>query len=79
MFVYYLVTKERYFHKPTYDNLGKSLGAMRVHMQKRGVKKLALPKIGCGLDGLKWDNVKDLLESSFTGYPGGLEIKIYYQ
>lgn len=31
-FIYYLVTKDRSIHKPTYENLGRSLTAMRHHM-----------------------------------------------
>lgn len=26
-----------------------------------GVRKLAMPKIGCGLDRLQWSNVEDLV------------------
>ncbi|XP_025019031.1 O-acetyl-ADP-ribose deacetylase 1 isoform X3 [Python bivittatus] len=33
-YVYYLITKNKYFHKPTYDNLQKSLEAMKIHCLK---------------------------------------------
>lgn len=64
-FVYYLITKECYYNKPTYQTLHQSLEAMRNHVLLHDVKHLAMPKIGCGLDGLQWEKVKDLLEEVF--------------
>ena len=29
------------------------------------VKRLLMPRIGCGLDRLKWDKVKDILTNVF--------------
>ena len=50
--VFNLVTKQRYWHKPTYDNLRKSLMALKLHCMKLEIKKLAMPKIAAGLDRL---------------------------
>jgi len=60
-----LITKERYWQKPTYDDLEKSLLAMREHCVVNNVVNLAMPRIGCGLDGLNWNKVKNLLENVF--------------
>lgn len=64
-YIYYLITKEKYFDKPTYQTLHSSLEAMRNHALLNDVKSLAMPKIGCGLDGLQWPKVKGLLEEVF--------------
>lgn len=64
-FVYYLITKEHYYDKPTYQTLHQSLEAMRDHIMLNDVKVLAMPKIGCGLDGLQWPKVKDLIVEVF--------------
>jgi hypothetical protein len=45
-FVYYLVTKERYWNKPTYQTLTSSLEKMRDHAVNNGVKMICMPKIG---------------------------------
>jgi len=66
-FIYYLITKARFFHKPTYASLEQSLVCMRDHMQTHGVTQLAIPRIGCGLDGLKWDQVTAILQRIFKG------------
>ena len=64
-FIYYLVTKQRYFHKPTYNTLQASLLAMKEHCQQNSVTDVAMPKIGCGLDRLQWDHVSQMLKEIF--------------
>ncbi|KAK8407578.1 hypothetical protein O3P69_002264 [Scylla paramamosain] len=63
--IYYLVTKERYWHKPTYLSLRSSLEAMKKHALEHDVAAIAMPRIGCGLDGLVWDRVRDILTDIF--------------
>ena len=60
--VYNLVTKARYFHKPTYDTVKHSLCMMRDIYSP---EKIAMPKIGCGLDGLEWDKVREIIKDVF--------------
>lgn len=69
-FVYYLVTKRESNLKPTYYTLWKSLCKMRDHIKEHEVKKLAIPRIGCGLDRLEWDRVKAMLELLFKDVEG---------
>lgn len=64
-FVYYLVTKVKVNDKPTYDSLRSSLEAMKEHCKKHKVKQLAMPRIGCGLDLLKWEEVSVILIETF--------------
>ena len=47
-----LVTKERYWQKPTYVTLQKTLNDLKTQCEKYNIKKLAMPKIGCVLDRL---------------------------
>ncbi len=63
--VFNLVTKARCFHKPTYDSLYETLVDMREQLEELDVTKLAIPYIGCGLDRLRWDEVRDLIEDVF--------------
>lgn len=74
-FIYNLITKEKYFNKPTYQTMHSSLEAMRVHMEKNSVQKLAIPRIGCGLDGLIWKKVKDQLGEVFKDVD--IDITVY--
>lgn len=59
--VFNLVTKDRYFHKPTYDSLKSCLEQMKLLCVQNGVKCLAMPRIGCGLDRLRWERVREII------------------
>lgn len=64
-FIYYLISKNDSYKKPTYKNLFLSLNAMKDHMIQNNVKKLAIPRIGCGLDRLQWEKVREQLHKVF--------------
>lgn len=64
--VFNLVTKARYFHKPTYDDLYETLVDMKEQCEEFYIKKVAMPHIGCGLDRLNWEEVKEVIEDVFS-------------
>ena len=66
-YVYHLVTKQRYFEKPTYESVKTSLQQMRIHAEWSGVKRISLPRIGCGLDELNWSEIRSLIKDVFKG------------
>jgi hypothetical protein len=59
--VFNLVTKRKCWHKPTYDSLREALESMKEQLDFLGATKLAMPKIGCGLDKLSWPQVYDII------------------
>ena len=63
--VFNLVTKERYFHKPTYESMREALWHMKVQCQFNNITKVAMPIIGCGLDRLQWDKVSEIIKEIF--------------
>lgn len=60
-----LVTKNRYWHKPTIASLGNALHSMKIYVRENNIKKIAMPMIGCGLDKLDPETVKELIEYVF--------------
>jgi Macro domain. len=58
-----LVTKSKYFNKPTYDTLKEALLDSKTII--RDGDSLAMPLIGCGLDKLEWTKVKDIILDVF--------------
>lgn len=60
-----LVTKERYYQKPSYASLTAALYYLHDFCIKNNIKKIAMPKIGCGLDKLNWEQVKNIIISIF--------------
>lgn len=63
--VFNLVTKDRVYHKPTYDTLIETLGDMKEQCENLDINKIAMPRIGCGLDGLSWDTVEEIIMEVF--------------
>jgi hypothetical protein len=60
-----LVTKEKYFHKPTYKSMKQALNMMKKVCIANHITKIAMPIIGCGLDRLKWDKVSNIIKNVF--------------
>ena len=63
--VFNLITKEKYWHKPTYNSLYSSLNIMRTIVESNNIKYIAMPKIGSGLDRLQWGKVREMIEDVF--------------
>lgn len=63
--VFNLVTKIRYYHKPTLFSLKQALLDMKNRCIKEGITKIAMPRIGSGLDKLKWHEVRQAILSVF--------------
>jgi O-acetyl-ADP-ribose deacetylase (regulator of RNase III) len=74
-FIYYLVTKEKFYQKPTMKSLEKSLVEMRDHCVQNNVTRLAMPRIGCGLDKLDWNKVQNLVSTIFQDT--SIEIRVF--
>ena len=64
--IFNLITKRNYWDKPTLKTLEEALDVMRFSLCLWGVKKVAMPRIGCGLDRLKWSDVKPLIAKVFS-------------
>ena len=72
-----LITKRNYWNKPTIDTLTYALSEMKKTLAEReDVKVISMPKIGCGLDRLNWQDVKKQIEKVFWDN-SGLVINIY--
>jgi len=72
-----LITKEKFMHKPTYDSLTASLVQCREICWDKNISYLAIPKIGCGLDGLDWKKVREIILTIF-GNLGAFELWVCY-
>ena len=63
--VFNIVTKHKCYHKPTYDSLRGALDMMLFEVEHLHVKKIAMPKIACGLDKLEWCKVEEMIQEVF--------------
>lgn len=74
--VFNLVTKKTLFDKPTYDTVKNALKDMKKQCIKQNIKKIAMPHISCGMDGLSWKLVKPIIYEVFEDTD--IEILICY-
>lgn len=75
--VFNLITKEKYWQKPSYKSLEESLLEMKKKLSKnKNIKKLVIPKIGCGLDRLSWGKVEPMVQEIFKDLD--IEIVVCY-
>ena len=65
-YIYNLVTKEKFCDKPNLSTLSKTLEAMKIHATMNGISTIAIPKLGCGLDQMNWQEVVKLLRDIFA-------------
>lgn len=63
--VIHLVTKESSYGKPTRIDFNRALFSMRRLIDKHGIKKIAMPLIGSGLDRLDWSTTRHTIENVF--------------
>ena len=64
-FVINLITKRNYWNKPTLKTIEEALDNMKFCCFLYGISKIAMPRIGCGLDKQKWSDIKPLIEKVF--------------
>lgn len=63
-----LVTKARYFEKPTEETLSNALNDAVMICKQQNIKNISMPYIASGLDRMNWQTqVKPAIEKAFAG------------
>ncbi len=60
-----LITKEKYFHKPSIITMRIALQKMKNICVENNITKIAMPTIGAGLDRLNWTDVSKQIHMIF--------------
>lgn len=60
--IFNLGTQKTWRTKATLDAVATSLGSMLAIAQAKGIKCIGIPRIGAGLGGLVWDDVKAIIQ-----------------
>ena len=63
--VFNLVLKKNPTKKAKYKKLRHTLENMKDEMEANLITKVAMPKIGCGHEGLEWSRVREIIEEVF--------------
>lgn len=56
-------TKRHWRAKSRMEDIDSGLEALRQEIVDRDIKSIAIPPLGCGLGGLRWDDVRPRIES----------------
>jgi O-acetyl-ADP-ribose deacetylase (regulator of RNase III) len=75
IFIFYLVTKDKYYNKPALNSLNDSLVNLCKMMKHINKTEVAMPRIGCGLDGLNWKDVEKCILNSLVAQ--GIDVYVY--
>ena len=60
-----LITKKYFWKKPLYSNIESSLYKLRSYLTSINQKSIAMPLIGCGLDGKDWNIIEKMITNIF--------------
>jgi len=63
--IFHLVTKQHFWQKPEPEHLFQCLQKLRALCEELEIKTLTCPRLGTGLDGLKWETVRSMLQYIF--------------
>ena len=67
--IYNLGTQKTWRSKADISAIKTSLAQLNLLLAKSGISELYIPRIGSGLGGLEWDDVKIIIESIFRDNP----------
>ena len=65
-YIYNLVTKTKFSEKLNLTTLSLTLEELKSYARLYGISTIAIPKIGCGLDEMNWQEVVKLLKDFFA-------------
>ena len=78
-FVFNLGTQESPGRHATYQAVEKALTNMVSQADVEGITSIAIPRIGSGYGGLKWEKVREVIEQVFEKWSGNLFVYEGYQ
>jgi len=62
-------TKKHWKGKSNIEDIETGLEALVQEVSKRNIRSIAIPPLGCGLGGLDWTQVEQIIEKAFKALP----------
>ena len=75
--LYMLFVKESSYDAPMWSSLEDCLTKLAKKVSKKGIKKLAMPRICSGKNGFLWDDIHQMIEEIF--YDVDVDIMVCYK
>lgn len=73
--IFNLVTKKKYNGKPNYMTVSICIEQMAMLCQEFNIKNIGLPKIACGLDGLNWCKIREIIKDKFKDIDIDIQVR----
>lgn len=70
-------TKDKWRNNSQYEYIEQGLSTLKEKILQNNIDSIAIPPLGCGNGGLKWEVVKTLIENSLQDISTKVEILIY--
>jgi O-acetyl-ADP-ribose deacetylase (regulator of RNase III) len=68
-FIVNFPTKRHWRGSSRIEDIQSGLAALIADVKRLGIQSIAVPRLGCGLGGLDWKDVRPLIERAFVGLP----------
>jgi O-acetyl-ADP-ribose deacetylase (regulator of RNase III) len=69
-------TKTEWFLKSKYEYIEQGLKRLAEVIEEYQIKSIAIPPLGCGNGGLKWEKVKSMIDK-YLGHLSNVDIQVY--
>jgi O-acetyl-ADP-ribose deacetylase (regulator of RNase III) len=76
LYVINFPTKRHWRDKSRMEDIEAGLHSLRHEVEARGIRSVALPALGCGLGGLRWSEVRPLIEQTL-GALSGVRVAVF--
>lgn len=73
-FVYNIASQDRPGANASLEWLDSGIREALAHADENNIKTIALPRIGCGIGGLDWDDVQTVLRAAAESYQCDIEV-----
>ncbi len=75
-FIVNFPTKRHWRNKSRLEDIETGLAALVSDVRRLEVRSIAIPPLGCGLGGLKWQEVQPLIVTAFAKHPN-VDLQLY--
>ena len=74
--IFHLITKRFFYEKPRIDQFEQAIISFRDEILRWGIREVAVPRLGTGLDRIPWGVVKRIILAVFNGYD--VDVYVHY-
>lgn len=78
-YIFMFATKQEIWKPSKYEYIQEGLKEMVRYIRRYNITNIAIPPLGCGLGGLEWPKVKEMILEAIAPITDSCEVYIYEQ